>query len=162
MRSVAVIIATTMITDANPGYAAAQNSEDASTDNWRIAISADSESPPSTHRFDRDERSRLVVQCTRDRPVLGAVWNSSTNSFAQRAPMKMWFDHELVESEDWTYGDESAYRGNLTWLVERLLDTRIFTIEYGGRGFRDQEISATFDLSGFGKAIKAVQHFCGW
>ena len=90
-------------------------------------------------------------------------WNlSAISSGRTPEPMKMWFDDELVESRDWTYDDASAYHGKRARLVERLLDARIFRIDYGGQEVRKQKISATFDMSGFGEALKSVQRFCEW
>ena len=75
--------------------------------------------------------------------------------------LKMWFDDELIESDDWTSGDESFYRGNTVRLAKRLIETRVFKIEYG-EGFFGQVISATFDLTSLDQAIEPVRTFCDW
>lgn len=161
--SLALMTAATVVNDAKPGHAAGPSPEDASIGGWQISIWVDSEAPPSTHGSDLNRRSRLIVQCTRGHLVIIVWWNSDAVSSGETPePMRMWFDDELAESRDWTYDNASAYQGKNAWLVERLLDARTFRIDYGGQEVRNQKISARFDVSGFGEALKSVQRFCEW
>ena len=146
--------------DATLSYGAVQDFEDAPHGDWIIAIGLASEGPPSNHSFDVGDRSQFKVQCVQGNTRVSIVWNSSTGR-AEPPSLKMWLDDELVESESWTRDDESFYTGNAVRLLERLLQTTSFRIEYGV-GFFEQTISPTFDLSSLDQAIGPIRSFCDW
>ena len=129
--------------------------------NWIIAIAVHSEEAPSQHRFDRDKRAQFKIQCTQGTMQVSVVWNSSTSRRDQRS-IKMRLDDKLVDAPEWNHDsstEQSFFQGNPWKFVRRLKETRTLSIEYG-KGFRDQEISATFDLSGFKELIEPVQALC--
>ncbi len=146
--------------DARLGYAAVQDFEDAPHGDWIIAIGLASEGPPSANTFDERKRAQFKVQCIQGNTRVSIVWNSSTGR-SEPQSMKMWLDDDLVESESWTYDSESFYTGNTVRLLERLLQTTNFKIEYGV-GFFEQTISPTFDLSSLDQAIGPIRSFCDW
>ena len=129
--------------------------------NWMIAIAINSKEAPSQHTFDRGKKAQFKIQCIRGNMLISVSWNSSTSRRDQRS-IQLRLDDKLVDASEWNHDsgrDESFFPGNPRKFVRRLMETRIFSIEYG-KGFHNQEISATFDLSGLEKAIKPVQTIC--
>ena len=129
--------------------------------NWIIVIAVYSEKAPSQHRFDHDKRSAFRIRCAQGTMQISVIWNSSTSRRDQRS-IKMRLDDKLVDAPKWNHdnkSDESFFQGNPWKLVRRLKEIRTLSIEYG-KGFHDQEISATFDLSGFKELIEPVQALC--
>lgn len=129
--------------------------------NWMIAIAINSKEAPSQHHFDRGKRAQFKIQCIQGNMLISVFWNSSTSRRDQRS-IRLRLDDKLVDASEWNHDsgrDESFFPGNPQKFVRRLMETRMFSIEYG-RGFHDQEIRATFDLSGLEEAIKPVQTIC--
>lgn len=129
--------------------------------NWIIVIAVYSEEAPSQHHFDQDERAGFKIRCAQGTMQISVILNSKTTKRDQRS-IKMRLDDKLVEAPEWNHdssNDQSFFQGNPWKFVRRLKETRTLSIEYG-KGFRDQEISATFDLSGFKELIEPVQALC--
>ena len=153
LHSLAAVTVTVTIFSAL-SYGAVQNFEDAPHGDWIIAIGLASEGPPSANTFDRMKRSQFKVQCAQGNTQVSIVWNSASGR-SESPSLKMWLDDDLVESESWTRdSDESFYTGNSVRLLERLLQTTKFRIEYGER-FSGETISPTFDLSSLDQAHRS-------
>ena len=128
---------------------------------WMIAIAINSKEAPSQHHFDRSKRAQFKIQCIQGNMLISVSWNSSTSKMDQRS-IQLRLDDKPVDASEWNHDtgrDESFFPGNPRKFVRRLIETHMFSIEYG-RGFHGQEIRATFDLSGLEEAIKPVQTIC--
>ena len=129
---------------------------------WMVAVGVSSTQAPSDHSFDTGKRSTFQISCLQGNMSISVNWYSSLDWQNLPSSIEIWFDEQLVEFSDWVHNtdnDASYYQGNSWKLVERLMNTQRLIINFG-KGFHDQEISATFNLFGLDKAAETVESFC--